>query len=429
MKKFIKINFVVLIIFIIIVITSTIIFPNKAMSVEVENTVTENSINSNTTETEDNKVLENLQSEKTNLENEIQQSNNQIEIVKSELSDLLISIEELSLDIASKSEEIDKLTLENEKLTIYINNVQTDLDDISKDYDLKKEMLDKRLVASYKMGNTSYLDLLLNSKGIISFISNYYLLSEIVTADQSLLNDCYEAQKYMQDLENSLIDKKQTIESNRATINKNKIYLENLELIKQKQAQNLNQSELELYNKIEEYQNEIQNIEKEIRALSIKNVGDEYIGGQMVWPIPGYTRITSQFGMRTHPITGIYKLHTGTDIGAPMGANFVAANDGVVLKVEYNRAYGNMVIIDHGGGLTTLYAHGSEILVQAGDYVRQSTPVLKVGSTGYSTGPHAHFEVRVNGEYKNPLEYITSTNNSTKNETKNNNIEEVLIEN
>jgi murein DD-endopeptidase MepM/ murein hydrolase activator NlpD len=134
----------------------------------------------------------------------------------------------------------------------------------------------------------------------------------------------------------------------------------------------------------------------------------------MAWPVPGYTRITSQFGMRTHPITGIYKLHTGTDIGAPLGATFIAANDGVVLKAEYNTAYGNMVIIDHGGGVTTLYGHGSEILVQAGDVVTQGTPVLKVGSTGYSTGPHAHFEVRVNGEYQNPLDYITSySSNST----------------
>ena len=104
----------------------------------------------------------------------------------------------------------------------------------------------------------------------------------------------------------------------------------------------------------------------------------------------------------------VYKLHTGTDIGAPMGANFVAANDGVVSYAGPNAAYGNMVIINHGGGISTLYAHGSQILVQKGDVVRKGTPVLKVGSTGYSTGPHAHFEVRINGQYVNPMNYITS---------------------
>ena len=113
--------------------------------------------------------------------------------------------------------------------------------------------------------------------------------------------------------------------------------------------------------------------------------------------------------MRTHPITGIYKLHTGVDIGAPMGSQFVAANDGLVVKAGYNVAYGNMVILDHGGGIQTLYAHGSEILVQVGQEVKRGEEVLKVGSTGYSTGPHAHFEVRINGQYVNPIPYITTT--------------------
>ena len=146
----------------------------------------------------------------------------------------------------------------------------------------------------------------------------------------------------------------------------------------------------------------------------------------MAWPVPGYTRITSAFGMRTHPITGIYKLHTGTDIGAPMGVSFIAANDGIVTYAGYNGAYGNMVIVDHGGGITTLYAHGSEILTEVGAIVTQGTPVLKVGSTGYSTGPHAHFEVRINGQYVEPLDYITSYSLGDKN--KKEKIENTVVE-
>lgn len=112
--------------------------------------------------------------------------------------------------------------------------------------------------------------------------------------------------------------------------------------------------------------------------------------------------------MRFHPILHVTKLHTGVDIGAPRGANFVAANDGIVVKAGLNAAYGNMVIIDHGGGISTLYAHGDEILVQVGQTVKRNDPILKVGSTGYSTGPHAHFEVRINGIVTNPMEYITN---------------------
>jgi murein DD-endopeptidase MepM/ murein hydrolase activator NlpD len=133
----------------------------------------------------------------------------------------------------------------------------------------------------------------------------------------------------------------------------------------------------------------------------------------MAWPVPGYTTITSKYGMRTHPITGVYKLHSGVDISAPTGTNFIAAADGVVTKATYNTAYGNMVMIDHGGGISTLYAHGSEIMVQVGQEVKKNDVVLKVGSTGYATGPHAHFEVRINGSTVEPLDYITSSTQTT----------------
>ena len=128
--------------------------------------------------------------------------------------------------------------------------------------------------------------------------------------------------------------------------------------------------------------------------------------GMFTWPIPGYTTVTSDFGYRTHPITGIYKLHTGTDIAAPEGTKFVAMADGVVITACRNTAYGNMVLINHGNGIVTLYAHGSKILVRTNDIVKQGEPVLEVGSTGYSTGPHAHFEVRINDEYVNPMQYF-----------------------
>ncbi len=181
-----------------------------------------------------------------------------------------------------------------------------------------------------------------------------------------------------------------------------------MNIIKNSRLNRLTEEEMLLHQSIEEYQNQIAEIETEIRLLAIANVGEDYVGGSMAWPVPGNTRVTSSFGMRTHPITGVFKLHTGVDIGAPMGANFIAANDGIVTYAGYNRAYGNMVIVDHGGGVTTLYAHGSEILVNVGDVVTQGNPILRVGSTGYSTGPHAHFEVRINGEYVEPLDYITS---------------------
>ncbi len=139
----------------------------------------------------------------------------------------------------------------------------------------------------------------------------------------------------------------------------------------------------------------------------LPNFSNNVFGGDdFIWPIPGYETVTSEFGYRTHPITGVYKLHTGTDVGAPEGADFVAMADGIVVTAGYNTAYGNMVMISHGNGIITLYAHGSKLLVKTNDVIKQGDPVLKVGSTGYSTGPHAHFEVRINDEYVNPMEFL-----------------------
>ena len=140
-------------------------------------------------------------------------------------------------------------------------------------------------------------------------------------------------------------------------------------------------------------------------------------GGAYIWPVPGFYRITSEFGYRYHPVTGEWKGHKGIDVGSNWsvnqsiyGADFVAAAGGkVILARPYNSlttGYGNCVMIDHGNGVVSLYAHGSAILVSEGDYVSQGQPVLRVGSTGVSTGAHAHFEIRVNGNAVDPLDYV-----------------------
>jgi len=111
--------------------------------------------------------------------------------------------------------------------------------------------------------------------------------------------------------------------------------------------------------------------------------------------------------MRFHPVLKVNRLHTGTDIAMPTGSYIVASNDGTVIKSLYTTAYGNMVMLDHGGGITTLYAHGSEIIVQAGDIVKKGDLIMKAGSTGWSTGPHLHFEVRINGTPMDPMEFLS----------------------
>ena len=136
----------------------------------------------------------------------------------------------------------------------------------------------------------------------------------------------------------------------------------------------------------------------------------EYTGGSMTWPLPGYYSITSPFGNRLHPILKVYKMHTGVDIAGAgcNGKNVVATADGKVIHAGWISGYGNTVMIDHGGGIVTLYAHSQKLLVKKGDTVTRGQAIMLVGSTGYATGPHLHFEVRVNGKYVNPVDgYIS----------------------
>ena len=129
----------------------------------------------------------------------------------------------------------------------------------------------------------------------------------------------------------------------------------------------------------------------------------------MAWPLPsvGLSNITSYFGYRIHPIYGYSKYHTGLDIGASSGSSIVAANGGTVYSAGWNGGYGLCVIIDHGGGVMTLYGHCSALYVSAGQTVSRGETIAAVGSTGNSTGPYLHFEVRLNGSYVDPYPYVT----------------------
>lgn len=409
MKKFIKINLIILVIF--CLSCNFILLQTNATSLDTE---TNN-------QNDEQKDLDTLQLEKSNLENEIENSNKEIEFVKDQLTETVVEISEINQQILDKQMEIQTLEAQEKDLVAYINKAEEELKKSDEKYNYQKKVLEERLVAMYEMGQVTYLDILLSSKNITEFLSNYFFIEEISKADTELLESVEAEQKYNKKLKESLETKELVLSRSRETREKNAISLTNMAIIKNNRLKSLNESELQLQQSIEEYQNQVAQIETEIRLLALANIGEEYVGGVMAWPVPGYTRITSQFGMRTHPITGVYKLHTGVDIGAPLGANFIAANDGVVTYAGTNKAYGNMVIIDHGGGITTLYAHGSEILVNVGDIVYQGTPILKVGSTGYSTGPHAHFEVRINGEYVQPLDYITSYSSASEEKSENNN--------
>lgn len=350
-----------------------------------------------------------LQTRQEELQNQINDATGELEDVQDELSENLKQVQKLDEKIETSQTELDELNGKITQLQEQIDEVQEKLEVAEERYNRQKEILEVRLVAIYESSDTQYLDVILSSRSVSDFLSNYFLITELASYDTELLEDM-KAQKDEIELAKNKLD---TTQEEYATIKQNQTktakILENTKSVRENYIAKLSDQEKEIQAQIDEYNAQFAEVNKEILSLALQGIDTQYIGGELAWPIPGYTRITSKYGMRTHPITGVYKLHTGVDVSAPTGANFVAANDGVVIKAEYNGAYGNMVIIDHGGGVSTLYAHGSEIMVKVGDYVKRGeTVVLKVGSTGYSTGPHAHFEVRLNGVTTDPLPYITN---------------------
>ena len=379
-----------------------------------------------------------VNSEYIDAANKKQEANEQLTNVQNSKSKALQEIQTLQEAIDKAENEIEQLNTKINNLTTSINEKSKQIEEKQKEYEKNEEIFKQRMVVLYEAGQTSYLEVLLTSKSITDFVSKYYIMSEIAEADSEVLNEIETTRKEIEDTKNSLeAEKKEVDEAKKQKTEKNK------ELIaskneKQSKVDSLSEEEKKLQTDIEEYDNTMKRISameaeiarkqaaaaatesktttsssnistsvsKSVTSSVTSSVAAIKGTGQLTWPIPGYTNITSYYGYRIHPVSGIYKLHNGIDVGAPKGANFVAADSGTVVLAEYYGGYGNCVVISHGNGMFTRYAHGTSILVSAGQKVTRGTPVLTVGSTGISTGNHAHFEVSINGSTVNPLNYL-----------------------
>ena len=357
-------------------------------------------------ENENNTV--DLQQQRSDLQNQLNEANGQLNDVQSNLSENLQQIEKLDNKIEASEEKLAEQESKITELKDSISKIEEELNTTTEKYEKQKKLFQQRLVATYEAGETQYLDILLKSKSLSDFLSSYYIITELAEIDNDLIEELESKKKTIDLSKQKLENEKDELATRIENQTKISRTLQNTKKMRESFIEKLSDEEKDLQAKIDEINKQYAEVNNQILALAEQGIETAYIGGELEWPVPGYTRITSKYAMRVHPITGQYKLHTGVDIGAPEGANFIAANDGVVVKAEHNAAYGNMVIIDHGGGISTLYAHGSEILVELGQTVKRGDAVLKVGSTGYSTGPHAHFEVRINGVTTDPLPYITN---------------------
>ena len=351
-----------------------------------------------------------LKNEKEQLQQSWNDANSKQKEVQGQKTQVEQKVQELNTKIIENEREIQELKNEITTLESEIQEKQQKLDKAQADYEKQDELLKKRIVASYMAGETKYLDILLTSESLTDLISDYYRVSEMAKYDTELLERLEKQKKEIEEAKQLLETKRAELKVAKAETEKKNVVLRNDKTEQNNLLNQLSDTEKQLQQKIKEYEASMKEVENQIANLTQSiGSGGNYTGGQFLWPIPSIgvgKNITSNFGYRYLELYGYTRLHAGIDIGANYGTNVVAAAEGTVVLASWNGGYGNCVIINHGGGLMTLYGHGSSIVAKVGQKVKRGDVVLKVGSTGNSTGNHLHFEVRVNGTAKNPRPYL-----------------------
>ncbi len=349
-------------------------------------------------------TLKNLEGQKADTESYVRQLDQEMAAISSQL-------EELSGQIADKESEI--AVTQEELSAAQEAEVQQ--------YDAMK----LRIKYMYEKGDTTFIDLILESKSISQLLNRAEYISQISQYDRQMLDEYAATRQTIADNEAKLESERADLlalqESTQAKHNS----VEELLAAKEEQLKSYEtqiasaQSQINAYeqdlaaqeSKIRQIEEEMQKAEEEARkkaessgtSYTVKSLGNT----KFIWPCPSSSRITSAFGGRESPTEGASSNHQGIDIGASTGSDIVAAADGVVTIATYSASAGNYVMLSHGGGVSTVYMHCSSLNVSEGQSVTQGQVIAKVGSTGYSTGPHLHFGIRSGGSYVNPSNYVS----------------------
>jgi len=346
--------------------------------------------------------IKQLRERKAEIERKKREALRRLREVKRKERSISDRLQQIQIELLSATERYNRLSRQLSFVGQQVRRLRGDVKRLSDKLASDRAKFRSRLVSIYKQEPVMYVSLLLSSKDMMDAASRFYVLRKVVVSDSQLIrsiekhiDELKEKQRELERRESELRQLQEQVAMQRQQIEENKA--------KQERILRSVQSERIMYERyLREWEEESEAIERMLRALQLRaGVSTTPWRGSFVRPVVG--TVTSGFGYRVHPIFKIVRFHTGVDISASYGTPIRAAAGGTVVFSGWRRAYGLTVIIDHGNGIATLYAHCSSLYVSEGQNVESGQVIAAVGSTGLSTGPHLHFEVRRYGTPINPF--------------------------
>lgn len=338
-------------------------------------------------------TIQDLKESKGNIEDKVAQLNKQLINISSRITDLENELTQKSEDITATQEELEAAKVDEAQ---------------------QYEDMKVRIQFMYENGQSTYLEALLSSRDISELLNAAEYIAQIQSYDRQKLTEYQETVEQIANMEAQLEQEYTELQELKATVEHDKETVAAMMRQKESELAGIADNIADAQSEADYYAAEIQAQEEMIAAIKRAEaekaaagiVDNPYAGGVFTWPCPSSTRITSDYGTRISPTSGASSNHKGIDIGAAHGADIVAAADGTVKAATYSSAAGNYVMIDHGGGVYTVYMHASSLTVSTGQTVAAGQVIAKVGSTGISTGSHLHFGVSLNGSYVSPWSYL-----------------------
>ena len=389
--------------------------------------------------------LSEAQQEKKTLENDLQKAKELIDSLKGSKEDIQSEVEKLDKQLNEISGKVKEFESRLSKKRQEIADTESALNKAKEQEKKQYRNMKKRIQFMYENGQTSYVEMLLSADSFTDFLNAVEYITQISQYDRKMLKEYQNMQVTIADTQKTLETDYASLQSQQAKVQEEKQAVAALESAKKGELNDVADDLTDAQTVAKAYEAEIQaqnEVIAQIQAAQKRAAeqqaaqqqaqaaeenqgatdaagenqntaqnttpsGNGQSTGSMMWPCPSSKRVTSDYGPRTSPTNGASSNHKGIDIGAAYGADIVAADGGTVLVATYSSSGGNYVIIDHGGGLCTVYMHASSLTVSAGQTVSKGQVIAKVGSTGISTGNHLHFGVTLNGVYVSPWGYVS----------------------